>query len=289
MPLFVSTSCLANGSNVFDVLKTYARVGLRNIELGASHKYVDSLSPTKFKQYDSRFIAHHYFPPPREPFVVNLASQDPMILNRSKAQIKRSIEFCHSLGIKLFTFHAGFRADPDDKLRFSQEQPVAPYEIVFNTFVNSIKEIDSYARKKGVRIAIENNVLSEYNVVNGQNRFLLFCEAEDFEKLWERIPSANVGILLDLGHLKPTSHWLDFDKYKFIEKVRDRVFAIHIHDNNGLVDEHKKLDATSWCFEVIGRKCFIKLPIVLESTRLPIDEIIQQVSLIEKILGKEQY
>ena len=94
--------------------------------------------------------------------------------------------------------------------------------------------------------------------------------------------------MLDLGHLKVTSHWLDFDKHEFIDRVKNRVFAIHIHENNGLVDEHEKLSETSWSFEVIGRKCFTKLPIVLESTKLTISEIIQQASLVEGFLKKEQ-
>ena len=130
-------------------------------------------------------------------------------------------------------------------------------------------------------------MLSEYNLVDGQNPFLLLCEADEFERLWERIPSDNVGMLLDLGHLKVTSHWLNFDRYEFINKVKDKIFAIHIHENNGRVDEHRVLDETSWCFEVINRKCFSNLPIVLEITKLSISQTIQQVGLAEKILDKK--
>lgn len=285
MPVYISTSCLANGSNVFDVLEAYAKAGLRNIELGSSHKYIDNLSPTKFTRYGFNLIAHHYFPPPHEPLIVNLASQDAVILKRSKGQIKKSIEFCHSMGIKLFTFHAGFRLDPTEKLEFIG-QPITPYETAFDTFIESVDEINRYAIKWGVKIAIENNVLSDYNVVEGQNPFLLLCRAEEFERLWKRVPSANVGILLDLGHLKVTSHWLGFDKYEFIDRVKDRVFAIHVHENNGQADEHRKLDEASWCFEVFSRKCFTNLPVVMESSGLIIDQIVQQVGLLEKVLGR---
>jgi len=284
MSVYVSTTCLAGGSNILDVLRTYAKAGLRYVELGASHKYTGGLSLTEFQQWGFSFIVHHYFPPPKKPLILNLASQNAAILAQSKEQIKRSIDFCHSVGVRLFSLHAGFRADPNDKLRFSHDQAVAPYGIAFNTFVESVREINSYAQEKGVRIAIENNVLSEYNVIDGQNPFLLLCKAEEFERLLERTPSINVGIVLDLGHLKVTSHWLGFDRYKFIDKVKDRVFAIHVHENNGRADQHRELDETSWCFEVIGRKCFSNLPIVLESTGLTIDKIIQQVSLVEEIL-----
>ena len=283
MPIYVSTSCLVNPGNVFDVLETYARAGLRNVELGSRHKYVAGLLPDNFKQYDFNFLVHHYFPPPEKPIIVNLASQNPAILEQSRLHIKRAIDFCHNLDIKLFTFHAGFCLDPDIKLQFPKDQPFS-YEAAFTTFVESVNEISSYAEQRGTRLAIENNVLSEYNLVNGQNQFLLLCQAEEFERLWDRVPSANAGVLLDLGHLKVTSHWLQFDRYEFIDRVKDKVFAIHLHENDGQVDEHKELDETSWCLKVIQEKCFADLPIVLESSGLDIEQIIHQISLIEKAL-----
>jgi len=286
MAIYVATSCLINGDNVFDVLHSYARVNLKHVELGCSHRYIDDLAPAKFEPYDFTFIAHHYFPPPAEPFIVNLASPDPAILNRSREHIKQAIDFCHSLGIKLFSFHAGFRADPDEKFGFPQDCPVAPYEAAFTTFAESIDIINAYAQPRGIKIAIENNVLAESNVTNGRNKFLLLCEAEEFDRLWERIASDsdNVGMVLDLGHLKVTSHWLNFDRYQFINRVKDRVFALHVHENNGQVDEHRELDENSWCLEVIGRDDFNRLPIVLESHKLTIGQIRQQVNLIEKFV-----
>ena len=278
MTIYISTLCLANGNNMFQVLETYARAGLRNVELNkteTSRNGIDGLSPDKFKQYALGFIAHN-FPHPKEPFIVSLTSQDPMTLKRSRDQIKKAIEFCHSLGIRLFTFHAGFRVDPNNKVR-----RVIPYDTAFATLIESIDEISSYARQMGVKIAVENNV------EDGRSRFPLLYKAEEFERLWQKLPSTNVGILVDLGHVKATSHCLGFDKYEFIDKVKDRVFAFHLNENNGQRDEEKKLDETSWCFEVIGRKCFTKLPVVLEATKVTIDEITQQVSLIGKSLQKE--
>jgi len=285
MPVYVSTTCLAKGSDVFHVLETYAKAGLKCVELGASHEHVDDSLLAEFKQYRFSFIVHHYFPPPKEPFILNLASQNAAILAQSKKQIKKSIDFCHRLGITLFTFHAGFQADPDSKFRFGQSK-VVPYGVAFNTFVESVREMNEYAQDRGVKIAVENNVLSEYNVVNGENPFLLLCEAKEFEKLWERIPSDNVGLALDLGHLKVTAHWLGFDKYEFIDRVKDRVFSIHVHENNGLVDEHKELDEPSWCLGVISRQEFAGVPVTLESMNLSIEEIVRSRNLVERYLAR---
>lgn len=286
MPVYVSTSCLANGNDLFAILGAYLKAGIKNVELGASHRYIEGLSAAQFESYNLNLLAHSYFPPPEEPLIVNLASQDPTILRRSRNQIKKSIEFCHGLKIDLFTFHAGFRIDPDIKLRFAHNQPVTPYDVAFETFVESVDEINSCAQKLGIKIAIENNVLSEYNMVNGRNPFLLLCEAWELEKLWREIPSGNVGMLLDLGHLKVTARRLGFDRDDFVDSIADRVFAIHTHDNDAVVDEHRPLVETSWGLEIIGRKDFSGLPIIVESHRLTIEQIVQQISLIEERLLK---
>ncbi len=268
---------------LFDVLDTYHRSGISNVELGVWRQPIEDLP--KLKQYGSNYLVHHYFPPPQGAFAVNLASQDKTILANSREQMKKSIDFCQRFHIKLFSFHAGFRADPDINFCFSKTGHSTPYQKAFNTFVESVKEINAYAEKRGVALAVENNVLSEHNLLEGDNRFLLLCEATEFERLWEKIPTDNLGILLDLGHLKVTSNCLNFDRHEFIERVKEKIFAIHINDNNGKSDTHSQVNKTSWCLEAINRNNFTQIPLVLESTCLTIDQIIQQAGLIEAAAG----
>jgi sugar phosphate isomerase/epimerase len=281
MTLYASTSCLKDKKDVFEVLDTYHKSGITNVELGIWKRPIEKLS--KINNYDCNFIVHHYFPPPHDDFVVNLASQDKKILARSREQMKRSIDFCHRFHSKLFSFHAGFRADPDINFCFSKTGHSISYQKAFTTFVESVKEINTYAVQRGVKLAVENNVLSENNLVNGENKFFLLCEAIEFEQLWKNIQSDNLGILLDLGHLKVTSNWLNFDRHAFIERVREKIFAMHINDNNGRLDTHSPVDKTSWCLEAISRNNFAKIPIILESTGLTIDQITQQLRLIENV------
>jgi sugar phosphate isomerase/epimerase len=280
MPTYVSTSCLPTESNVFAILEAYARDGLTRIELGSRTDYVQDMSARRFRQYQASFIVHHYFPPPKQPLVVNLASQNADILQRSKDHIKKSLAFCHDLGCGLYSFHAGFRADPDARFVFPGPEHVCSYDMAFHTFIESVREIDEYARQKGVRIAVENNVLARHNVMNGQNPYLLLCTADEFQGLWDAIRSANVGLLLDLGHLKVSSHWLGFDRDEFVSRMRDRVFAVHLHENNGLEDQHLRLDKESWCLEVVRREHLADLPLVLEIPVASVQEIIDQTALV---------
>lgn len=283
MPVYVSTSCLSNGDNVFKVLDTYAKVGLKNIELGSSHKFTENLSPTSFRRYGFNLLCHHYFPPSRSPLIINLASQNKSILKKSREQVKKSVDFCAALSIDLFSVHAGFRADPDKSETFTfQGKKAAPYGRAFATFMESIKEINGYAEERRVRIAVENNVLAGYNMVGGQNPYLLLCQAGEFEDFFAGITSRNVGALLDLGHLNVTANSLGFDRYDFIKRVKVRVFALHVHENNGLVDEHKEVNKTGWYMDIIRN--FNGLPVVIESVNESVEQILKQVKLIEDIL-----
>ena len=282
--VYVSTACLAGGSDVFRVLDAYAAAGLKNVELGATLSYRDGLAPGLFKRYSFNFIIHNYFPPPREKVVVNLASQDADVLRRSRQQIKRSIDFCHALGVDFFSVHAGFRIEPDDNFRFDLNGPVAPYEPSFETFVASVKEIDAYAQARGIRIAIENHGMPERDLSRGRNLAYMLCEAWEFERLWSAVPSANVGMLLDLGHLKVAAQSLGFDKEDFIDRVKGKVFSFHAHDNNGIADEHEAVGEGSWCLDVLGRGCFSGAKVVTESRGLSVKQIAEQVRLLEKAL-----
>jgi len=261
MPLYISTACL-NG-DVFAVLDLYRESGFRNVELGSSHPYNEKISPSTIGEYDFNFLVHNYFPPPREPFIINIASQNRAILKRSLHQLKTGIDFCECLGTKLFTFHSGFRSDPDLNLRF-KTGGIAPYAKAMKTTIQSLIEINEYAEDHGVKIAIENNVLAAHNLVNGEDGLLLMCEYWEFERLFREIDSDNLGLLLDLGHLKVTANTLGFDADEFIRRSKDRVFAVHLHENNGKLDEHRCPKEGDWSLEIVG-KYFKEVPVVLES------------------------
>ena len=263
MPIYVSTSCLGNKYNFSQILDVYSKLGIKNIELGICKD--STLDVAKLlKKQDFNYIVHHYFPPAKEPFIINLASQDKQILRKSIDQVKKSIDFCADFNINFFSFHAGFRVDPDINLKFKFNN-IPEYEKSFNTFKESVEKIVDYAKIRDVKIAIENNVLSEYNLIDGRNELLLMCELWEFERLFEEITSKNLGVLLDIGHLKVTSNLLKFDADEFIYKLKDKTFAVHVHENNGRVDEHRCLKEGDWSLSIVNSYFKnIDIPIVLE-------------------------
>ena len=263
MSIYVSTSCLSNKYKFPQILDAYSNLGIKNVELGICKD--STLDVAKLlKKHDFNYIVHHYFPPPKEPFIVNLASQSKQILEKSIDQMKKSIDFCADFNINFFSFHAGFRVDPDINLKFSFNN-ITEYEKSFNIFKESVVKIVDYAERRSVKVAIENNVLSEYNLICGQNKLLLMCESWEFERLFNEITSNNLGVLLDIGHLKVTSNLLGFDADEFIDKLKDKTFAVHVHENNGRVDEHKCFREGDWSLYIVNTHFKNRgIPIVLE-------------------------
>jgi len=272
MSIYVSTRCLGPGKKVSDVLSIYQDNGIKNIELGSNHVYEEGVEDY-LKQLDCNFIIHAFFPVPKESFSMNLASIDEKILKLSKEQAKKAIDLCAIIGAPLYSFHAGYRVDPTQLGNKFEQKGIVSYDKAFDIFVDSVKEILDYAEKKNVKLAIEPNVLNKFNIINSKNELLLMCEYWEIEELFKRINSDNLGILLDLGHLKVTSNWLNFDKDDFVEKVAEKVFEIHLHDNDSKFDSHLNVNKNSWAIDVLKRFNFKDIPITLEPNNLDIKEI----------------
>lgn len=82
--------------------------------------------------------------------------------------------------------------------------------------LNRIKEIVEYAKKLNIKIAFENTRLQGY-----------------LEYVLGNIKDENVGICFDAGHY----HVHFDDKFNF-EFFKDRIFAVHLHDNDKSKDLH---------------------------------------------------
>jgi sugar phosphate isomerase/epimerase len=281
MPVYISTSCLADGRDLFKVLDIYAGIGLSRVELGAVHAHIRDSQLKRLKQYPFQYLCHNYFPPPEKDLVINLSSQNPATRQRCKEQLKRSIDFCAEMGIDLFTFHSGFRVELEGGLKYHSGMDIIPYEQAFMTFAEALAEINQYGLKNGVRIGIENHMVAQKDVQEGQNPYSILYRAEEFERLWALLPSPNLGMLLDLGHLKTSACSLDFDKHDFIEKVKDRIIAFHVHDNSGQDDEHKVVEKDAWFSKILCKSRFNTLPLILESGKLEAGQILQQQKLME--------
>ena len=267
--IYISTSCL-NSKNLFKILKEYRRMGIDNIELGSNLSFTPNLVK-RLKSFTCNYIIHNYFPPPENSFTFNMASINVFARLESMNLARNAIRICNEIGSHLYSFHTGFKIDPKIPFTNPNQTKEKPHKEAYKIFMKNISALNDYAQYYDIMLAVEN-----LEIRKGMDRFYLLNTWQGLRYFVKRI---GIGILLDLGHLNITSRTLNFDKYKYIEKIHKYVSAIHVHDNDSLTDTHDGITKDSWVLDVI--KDF-DVPIVLESHLTP-NGIIKNKSLLERV------
>jgi hypothetical protein len=109
--IYISTGGF-RGKNAAVVSEGLLRAGIESIELSGCEYSATLIADLQALSPDIRFQIHNYFPPPPEPFVLNLGSLDTVVGQRSVAHVKQALEWCVALGADRYSFHAGFLLDP---------------------------------------------------------------------------------------------------------------------------------------------------------------------------------
>ena len=82
--------------------------------------------------------------------------------------------------------------------------------------INRLKKLASFAEENGVQIALENLECPDY-----------------LDVVFPRLNNPSVGLCYDIGHENCYSK-----KWDILEKYGNRLMALHLHDNNGIDDQH---------------------------------------------------
>jgi len=284
-PIYVSTACLSGQEPLQVRLSRFFASGFQNVELGASVS-VTPESLDSLPSFGGNFLVHNYFPPPEDSFVLNLASRDKTIRKRSGDLIRQALTLCAEIGAPFYSLHGGFITDPtgfgSHSFVFPLPESANERNLAMTRFITEIQIILEYARSLGVDILVENNVC-DLSLVDR----LLFVEAQDFLTLKRDLSTTHLGILLDTGHLNVSAHTLGFDRMEFVAQIAPYVRALHVHDNNGLADEHRQIQPDSWVLDVLRCPEFAGLPIVLESKFSVFPELLKHVRWLEQELNNK--
>jgi len=277
--IFVSTACLPGVQPLASRLMLYCGYGLNGVELGGNVS-VNEVNFSEIAKMDFQFLVHNYFPPPADPFVLNLASADSRIRDRSLHFVRDAISLTARLGAPFYSVHAGFITDPTGfgSTGFIFPRPSSPNaaQEAMRRFITSLKTVVEHAGQLGIGLLVENNVCPEE--LRGK---LLLQTSEEFLKLFRPLPSPQLGILLDTGHLNVSAHTLDLDRVAFVDQVAPYVRAFHVHDNDGTADTHQPVCAGSWVLDVLRRPEFGNLPIVVEAKFDTIDDLCRHVDWLK--------
>jgi sugar phosphate isomerase/epimerase len=145
---------------------------------------------------------------------LNIASLNPCFRRFMLKRLIRSLNFASLLGARLWIFHPGAHSG------LSILHPGKDLEV----HLASIRDLLRIADDLGISISIEN--MPEPST-------MILKRVEDFEEFYREMAGEKVGIAFDVGHANTVGQI-----HGFLDRLRDKIVHIHVHDNHGLMDEH---------------------------------------------------
>jgi sugar phosphate isomerase/epimerase len=288
--IFVSTGGIRAKSAVETALDFFKH-GIPAIELSGgaySETYeTDLIALSK----ELKFQVHNYYPPPLQPFVFNLASSDEVLVGRSVEHVRKAIHLAVSLGRPIYSFHAGFRINP----RVSElGQPLGQHVLRDRTsaleqFGENVLMLAEDARREGVTLLIENNVLNAVNMEKFGEDPLLLTNPDEIVAFMQNMPS-NVKLLLDVAHLKVSATSIGFDPFTGHEKIKPWIRGYHLSENDGTADTNESIRSDSWFWQVIDPSLdYYSLEVYqVSSTELASQYELVKAKLAEKIFKEKK-
>jgi len=233
-----------------------------------------------------QLLVHNYFPPPEKPFVLNLASRDMETLERSMDHVRAAIDLSARCGALFYSVHSGFAMDlkaedlgkPEAQARMRK----VPYAQAYGMFREAVQFLSTFAKTRGVRLLIENNVITREQV-DGESP-LLMTEPEEIAGFLRELNTPNLGLLLDVGHAKVAAGALGFESRRFFEELAPWIGAVHLSDNDGLRDNNRPFGDDAW----FGKYLPGGVPLVIEVYGIGIDGVAAMVHVLKRWAGEEK-
>ncbi len=289
--LYVSSSCI-KGKNIADIICRLAEHDVKNIELSGGTGYYSELKNDliNLKQFwNLNYVCHAYFPPPKNPFVVNLASCNDDIYQQSIEHYMHCIELLKRINSRVLSIHAGFLIEIGTTEIGNKLNHNIVYEEKesYDRFCKAYAKIAKSCADNGIELFLENNVLNteNYKEFEYQN-YMMMTDYDSILKMKEQI---EFQLLLDLGHLHVSSKTLGLNYTEECAKLRKYVKWIHLSDNNGIIDEHKPLKRNSVILEEFIKMYHTDINVTLETVG-EMEDIISSIELAEAsmVMAKEE-
>ena len=187
---------------------------------------------------------------------LNPGSEDSKVRSLTRERFVQSIQFCSKMGIKNLVLHTGY-------LQFFYD---AGKGIWLERSLHLWKEIKAVAEEKEVKIVIENCLENSPEIII---------------QLLDEIGSNDFGMCFDVAHFnvfgdKPVLDYFDI--------CADKIFEIHLSDNNGDRDSHLAFGKGNINFKQIFRRLKKKdLNPVITVEAMSIEDVIYDIEYLENV------
>jgi sugar phosphate isomerase/epimerase len=192
-------------------------------------------------------------------FGLDIASVDAGISTYSMQCIERALAAAAALGAPVAVMHTAY-------LPFFSR---SGRRLWFRNWADRMPRIVARAADLGVTIAFENT---------WEDR------PEILVHLLDLLPGAAAGVCLDTGHLNVFSR---IPLRRWWERLGDRVIALHVHDNDGMSDDHLVPGSGTFDFGALGRlvRGMRRPPLI--SFEVPLPNAAQGRRYFQELLGAE--
>lgn len=221
------------------------------VEISSGHPYQEELSDWLRRQAalpGRTILLHNFVPLDREPLLINLAEPDAGRRSRVQAFLREAIALTHALGADYYSFHAGYRVPYQFGRKTYAASKRLSADAALELFIEALRGVVPFAEAQGVHLGIENHVVEPGNEDN-----LILFEPGDFLRLFTAIDSPMLHAHFDVGHWNVTRRTLGLDRAAFVRRLGGHVMAAHLHENDGLSDEHRPFEADAWFLEDLSK------------------------------------
>lgn len=258
---------------------------LGGIELsGGRHDADLSQNLDTLKKADTPLLLHNYFPPPKTPFVMNLSEVNDEKFVRTKKQIEQSILLSAKLSARFFGIHAGFLFSPEVSELGRTITPRAGLDrqTALQVMCERVIALSAYAERYGVRLLLENHVLSHTNLESVGSNFLLMVDPDEILSVL-RLCEGRVGLLLDVGHLKVSANTLQFNFLEAFVALAHIAEGFHLSTNDGKSDQHLSISMNEPWLSLLPRD---KAIYTLEAHSPSSQELIASAHFLRDLIGR---
>jgi len=261
--VWVSTACLKGDRALPHVLARYHAMGLTQIEISAPHPYMplDDLAALigRYQAEGLRFIFHNYFPAPPRSIVLNLTSADPAKRAAAWKIVADATTLARRTGVPLYGVHPGYLRDgtaneSTGMFDFAGRARTLEdcLDVITGDFRRFYTDLELDAPERRVFLALENLFPDRDGSLTS-----ILCTLAEIERVIAAYATTDLGVLVDLAHLGIAAALLGFDREEFVDRLLadhgDRVYEVHLSDNDGRADLHRKLGRDTWGLGALRR------------------------------------
>lgn len=287
MTTFVSSGAFQSQS-VNEIISLAEAFGINHIELASGCRYSDDMlrEVRTERARPNTYLVHNYFPPPKNPFVLNLASTNDEQRAASLTHARAAIDLCVELDCPFFSVHSGFAVDLTPEMLGKPQmqaelEPVA-YDLAMEIFKSVVAELANYAAERGKDLLLENNVVAPRALKKSGDSPMLMVRPDEIADFFVDLRLPNLGLLLDVGHANVSATSYGFDRMAFVEKVLPFVGAFHLSGNNGQEDQNHMFGENEWFTPFLHEHQ--DKPMVIEVYNLTCDEIWRQIEITQELV-----